>query len=85
MIRLLRLRPSVIVRLPLTESTLKMPPCSVVTALPSGTSALATLAPTTWYCSTLRSSALLPSNWALDRLSSASSAANASLVGANTV
>ena len=43
-----RLRPSVMTSEEPTASILKMPPCTVVIALPAGTSALSTLAGSTW-------------------------------------
>ena len=80
-----RLRPSVSLSAPLTLSTLKMPPASGVIFLPSGTSALTTLAPSTWYFSTAVSKAVSASSWALVTPSSVSRAEKAALVGANTV
>ncbi len=83
--RLVRLRPSVMTSAPDTESTLKMPPASGEMALPRGTLARGTRVLSTWYCSTLVSSGVSASNWARVMPSSVASALKASSVGANTV
>jgi len=79
-----RLRPSVM-RKAVSDSTLKNPSPSGSIALPSGTSLRKTREPSTWKVSTWVSKALSASKACLLMPSSVSKAANAALVGANTV
>ena len=87
-----RLRPSVMMTLPPTASILKMswPSNTGSMGLPNGIPALSTTLPSTWYCSTPRTKALLAgTSRSLAVLpapsSSTAKASKAALSGANTV